>query len=64
MRSFPLRPTIAACPSDAEGISTKPNPLGCPLYWSLMMLTDVTDPKASKAERRSASVTSKDMFPT
>jgi hypothetical protein len=48
IRSFPLRPTIAACPSDAEGISTKPNPLGCPLYWSLMMLTDVTDPKGLK----------------
>jgi hypothetical protein len=49
MSSVPWRPVIAACASDAEGISTKPKPFDCPLYWSLMRRTDVTAPKGLKA---------------
>jgi hypothetical protein len=48
---------MAACASSFAGISTNPKPLDSPENLSLMMVTDATCPKVSKAWLKSSSET-------
>jgi hypothetical protein len=63
-KSLPSSPEIADWASELLDISTNPNPLESPLNLSVMILTDVTCPKAPKACLKSSSVASRGKFPT
>jgi len=63
-KSLLFIPPIAARASLLEGICTNPKPLDSPLTLSFTIFTDMTCPKASKAPRKSSSLTSLDKLPT
>ena len=62
--SLPLRPSIAAFPSESTLISTNAKPLACPVSRSVTMLTRSTPPYDSKIERMVLSVVPKLRLPT
>jgi hypothetical protein len=63
-RSVPFSPAIAFWASASLGISTNPNPRGCPESRSVMMLTRSTVPYVSNSERTASSVAPKLRLPT
>jgi hypothetical protein len=63
-KSLPLRPSIAAFPSESTLISTKAKPLACPVSRSVTTLTRSTPPYGSKIDRMDCSVVPKLRLPT
>src|SRR6266478_5498086 len=62
--SFPLRPLIAALPSEILPIVTNPKPRDWPVSRSIISLTSETVPNGSKSSLSVRSVMSKERFTT
>jgi hypothetical protein len=60
----PFNSWIALAASASVAISTKANPLGRPVYRSVIILTDSTVPTCSNSDRSSTPLASKGRFPT
>src|SRR5882762_100905 len=63
-KSRPLSISTAFVASSFVAISTKPNPRGRPVNWSVMIRTVSTVPACANSSRRSSSVAWKERLPT